>query len=691
MATAYGVYPEAHTVEARGEGRELVVRNRFYEVTHSLAHGGAISAVRLLKVSDENLLLAPMDAELRLADAPHPFALDATARVEQPAGTATIVAEGPLRDRDGKDCGATLRVTYEHRWGYIKVRQEWRFPAGGLEVRTLTAQRWRVIPALTHYGLRPGAAAEVSSWTGHFGVCQWGHFTPGRAFDCAVESRHVPRYLCVAEPGRRGLEWFVGSQLAQWDYQTTGSPGHGCLWLGQQASPLAVAWHACPLDLPRGSRRLSGTLVFDSYIGIPIISGAAHQPYLHTSFNRHAWPTAETVAGWAARGIRTAHFHHDGDSFDDGLFWRDGRYPPFEPADMREYDRVIAECHRHGIRVATYFSNKELHPSTAAYQAHGAEWARLPDDRGEQLHNRYKSDEFGAQMCLRSGWLDFHKEYIDTVLKHHALDGTYFDWNVALYCHNVAHVRGGAPVPPGMGDWALSPAGHWDMDELLDLVEWTRRRVGPEGMMIIHNTMVPMAAIENFADHIVAMEWGYAQLATGAPALDELPLEWQFMGARPRGVIGYGCLAKDTPEAVHRQMNVRCLLSGTAPWPALELDTEMFAPLRGLDLRGYRFRDWRTPVATTAAPGVATASYVRPGELLLLAGEFHGHARRVSLVVPLAEAGLGAAGTPAGAARYRVSLVGGRERVVTAQPDGTLRLPIALPANGVTLVRVTAA
>ena len=41
---------------------------------------------------------------------------------------------------------------------------------------------------------------------------------------------------------------------------------------------------------------------------------------------------------------------NDGDSFRDGHFWRDGSYPPCEPDDMQEYDRVIADCHRHGIR-----------------------------------------------------------------------------------------------------------------------------------------------------------------------------------------------------------------------------------------------------------------------------------------------------------------------------------------------------
>jgi hypothetical protein len=118
------------------------------------------------------------------------------------------------------------------------------------------------------------------------------------------------------------------------------------------------------------------------------------------------------------------------------------------------------------------------------------------------------------------------KGYIDTVLSHHALDGVYYDWNVALYCHNPRHV-GGEVIPskiPSMGAHAFSPLGHWDMDELVDLMEWTRKRVGQDGLVIVHNTMVPCAAIENFADYVVAMEWGYGKLSTGAPDLADLPL-----------------------------------------------------------------------------------------------------------------------------------------------------------------------
>jgi hypothetical protein len=334
--------------------------------------------------------------------------------------------------------------------------------------------------------------------------------------------------------------------------------------------------------------------------------------------------------------------------------------------------------------VATYFSNKELHPTTDAYKKHGQEWARLPGDRAEQLHNFYSGDEYGAQMCLRSGWLDQLKQNIDTVLSHHPLNGVYYDWNVALYCHNAAHGAGKPPVTPwespGLGSHAFSPAGHWDVDELVDLMEWTRRRVGRDGLIIVHNTMVPSAVTENFADHIVAMEWGYSRLSVGAPPLAELPLEWNFLGARPRGVIGYGCLEPTASQSVHRQMTLRCLLTGVAPWTAADLDLEMFAPLKGFDLSEYRFSDWRhSPVRVGTGQDMsgnlaAAAVYAKEGSALVLVGNLTGQAQTVRCFFDSATLG-----------GHRWRLLSGK----TVQPGPSANeIELPLPPDGLVLLEV---
>lgn len=224
--------------------------------------------------------------------------------------------------------------------------------------------------------------------------------------------------MILVDSGVEGIEWFVGSDLSQWELQLAGRRGPGRCRLEPSLDPPGLALSISPL-------------------------------------------------------------------------WRDGSYPPYP--DMDRYDKVLDDCRRAGIRTATYFSNKKLHPSTKEFQEHGQTWSRK-NRKGDLRHNFYRRPdrEFSVQMCLRSGWLDFLKFSNDRLLKNHPLDGVYYDWNVALFCCNPLHEADHDGTEPAKG--------HWDMDELLELMEWTRRRVGPDGLIIVHNTKVPMYAMENFAD-----------------------------------------------------------------------------------------------------------------------------------------------------------------------------------------------
>jgi hypothetical protein len=373
---------------------------------------------------------------------------------------------------------------------------------------------------------------------------------------------------------------------------------------------------------------LPRSCVFDCYLGLPLREDGAQRPWLHTSFNRNRgdWVAPDQIRQWATNGIQTVHCHNDGDYYDDGLFWRDGSYPPYP--DMDKYNAVIEQCHRAGIRVATYFSNKELHPATREFQEHGRTWARL-DRQGTVQHNFFRgTNEFGAQMCLRSGWLDFLKLSIDRVLTNHPLDGVYYDWNVALLCWNARHAAAAG------GLTATNAPPHWDIDALLDLMEWTRRRVGPSGLVIVHNTTTPMLVTENFADYIVANEWGYGTWKEPGPALAELPLEWSLVGARSRGVISYGQLDAQSPRRLHRLFALEALVAGVTPWPASPETFELVPQLEPVgDFATCRFADWRNPAVRIEAARCAAAVYSRDGEAYLLLANLDKDAREVTCVV----------------------------------------------------------
>ena len=214
------------------------------------------------------------------------------------------------------------------------------------------------------------------------------------------------------------------------------------------------------------------------------------------------------------------------------------------------------------------------------------------------------------------------------------------------------------------------------MDELVDLMEWTRQRVGPEGLVIAHNTMTPCAALENFADYIVAIEWGYAHLTRAVPRPDELPLEWSFMGSRSRGVIEYGTLVADVADQLRRQLGLLCLITGVAPWTASQTALELFEPLKGLDFSGYRFFDWRNPAIRLDNPALAGAIYTRGNEGLALVANLSSEPQQGRACLDP-----GAIGLPSGAAAR-----GPETRALSRIDDHSLQ--VSLEAAGLALLEI---
>ena len=604
-------WPESYSVQRDDRSGRLILETPYYRIEHDLRHGGAIARIHLTHGKADNLLLRPVltrmvDERGQVFTDTDDSRAQVSHRTDQLTEVVTVQAR--LTDSEGRTAPVRVTTQFEYHWGYIKIHKE--FEGDPVRVRELCPFSAVVVPSLTDYGYREGITEEEGGQPFPFGSNRWGKLRASS--DQPVRVNFMPRSLLLADPGVEGLEWFAGSDLAQWDLQLTKRRGQGQFALARSATPAGVAVTIAPFSNPTNTIALPKTCAFDFYLGLPILPGHALRPWLHTSFNRNRgeWVTTDQVQRWAEQGIQTIHCHNDGDYYDDGLFWRDGSYPPYP--DMDRYDKVIADAQRAGIRVATYFSNKELHPSTREFQEHGAEWART-DLKGRIQHNFFRgTNEFGAQMCLRSGWLDYLKLSIDRVLKNHPLDGVYYDWNVALYCCNAAHEGKEA------GQVA---AGHWDIDELLNLMEWTRRRVGPNGLVIVHNTTTPMFTMENFADDIVANEWGYGAWKDPGPALQDLPLEWSLVNARARGVISYGQLDAQSPRRLHRLFALEALLSGVTPWPASPETFELYSALKPLgEIERWPFSDWRNDAVALEGGRCASAVYSRPGEAFVLVG-----------------------------------------------------------------------
>jgi len=626
--SAAGVWPQQYTVQKDESVGRLRLSTPYYTVVHDLQQGGAISAIRLTHGRATNLLVQPLATRIQnengtsFTDLP-----DTRAGVthHREGLTERVIVEARLMDDQGNASDVKLRTTFVYHWGYIKIRKEFLGPPAGARVREVCPVTVVLAPSLSDYGYREGTTEAEGAPAFSFGSNRWGKLRPGNSGTPPVTLLQVPRSMLFADAGVEGVEWFVGSDLAQWDLQLAGRRGQArCQW-SLQEQPTGLALAVAPFFSTNATVVLSNQCRFDFYLGIPLKEESAQPPWLHTSFNRNrgAWVTPAQIQHWAASGIQTVHCHNDGDYYGDGLFWRDGAYPPYP--DMAGFDQVLTHCRQAGIRTATYFSNKELHPDTREFQEQGRVWGRM-DRAGNLRHNFYAgTNEFGAQMCLRSGWLEFLKSSIDRVLKRHPLDGVYYDWNVALYCANPVH-EGKKP-----GEVA---AGHWDIDELLDLMEWTRRRVGPQGLVIVHNTTTPMFSLENFANHVVANEWGYGRWKDTGPRLEDLPLEWSLVGARSRGVISYGQLNAESPARLHRLFALQALLSGVTPWPASPVTFELVKQLQPVgDFPAYRFADWRNQAVSLAGDRCATAIYSRPGEAYALLSNLQDHSLEVRCVV----------------------------------------------------------
>lgn len=621
-------WPEKYAVQKDEAAGRLRLSTPYYTVTHDLKRGGAISEIRLTNGRATNLLIQPLAMRIETENGTHFTDLpDDKARVthRQDGLTEIVTVESRLLDEQGRASHVSVRTVFAYHWGYLKIHRKFLSPPAGVRVREVCPVTMVLAPSLSDYGYREGITEAEGAPAFSFGSNRWGKMRRSHPADPPVTLSYVPRSLLFADAGVEGLEWFVSSDLSQWDLQLTGQRGQARSQLTLQDQPPGIAVAIAPFFSTNATVVLSNACQFDFYLGLPLKEQSARSPWLHTSFNRNrgAWVTPAQIQRWAESGIQTVHCHNDGDYYGDGLFWRDGSYPPYP--DLAKFDQVLTNCHQAGLRTATYFSNKELHPSTPEFQEHGMTWGRL-NRAGKLQHNFYAgTNEFGAQMCLRSGWIEFLKHSIDRVLENHPLDGVYYDWNVALYCANGQH-EGKAP-----GEAA---AGHWDIDELLDLMEWTRHRVGPNGLVIIHDTTTPMFSVENFSDHVVANEWGYGTWKDDGPKLEDLPLEWSLVGARSRGVISYGQLNAQSPPRLHRLFAQQALLSGVTPWPASPATFELVKQLKPLgDFQSYRFADWRNPAVTLEGGRCASAIYSRPGETYVLLSNLQDHPQEARCVV----------------------------------------------------------
>ncbi len=623
-------WPQEYKVRSDRKKNVLNLSTPFYQVEQNSIRGGNISRVTYTYGKEENLLMEPVGVRIVAADGKEEYSdiSDTPAEItyENSGRTVRVTTNCNLRTKSGKLSSISLKTIYEYCWGYIKIRKELYFP-DSLMIKTLILFNLRLSPDLSDYGYRPGITEQANTLPFGFNVIKWRKQRSGTHFDLPLYTSSVPEYLVFLNQGVEGIEWFMSDNCWQWDYQMTGKPGTGLCSVTGSYNPRGIDATICPVNLPEGYITVKGTYVFDSYLGLSVLPGRANRDWLHAIINRNSgkWITNNEIMDWARSGVSTASYQDDSDLDHDGIFWKDGVYPPYSNEEMNKLDDILDLCHQQGIKTSVYFSLKEFHPSATAFKNSGEVWGRRYNDKNELKYTRSASgDLYGAEMCLKSGWKDYLESNVDQTLSNHKLDGVYYDWNVSLYCNNQLHAGKSAADKRdknGTGVMNITPDGHRDIDELIELMEWTRQRVGPDGLLIIHNTMVPMLVTENFANYVASMEWGYGKLIKDIPPLTELPPEWNFAGARSRGIIGRGTIYAGSPEELRKKLTLEALLTGVTPWPLMPEAIEMHRKLLPLgDLSQYKFADWRNKAVNLNDTLCASAIYSKPDTAFLIIG-----------------------------------------------------------------------
>lgn len=635
------------------------VQSDYWVTEHVKRMGGALASVAFTRGSRKNILVSPMTSYFRRKEGGN-YVYYEEAGYSRPEMSVTAKGEnvvvetgGQYANKEGKTIPARYRRIYEYRpYGLIKVRLEMECRKPIDAVMEVGASSCRVDSRLNTVAYR--AAPEMSHDPTFFTRCAWHEFSgTGSSYrdNQLTCGRYMPLYLGVMERGVEGLEWILGDNYRAFGSVLTGEggqsfcgvipdPGKNAFWI--KIEPYGN-W-AVPIELK------PGIYVFEYYLGLPFSKGRNVVPrQWHHMGISNDWPNEKTLDHYASCGVRLLRLHND--YREDGNFWHDGCYPPYDPENMKRMDWVIEQAHERGMKIVPYFSLKELHPDCPEYGRHVEEWKRVIDREQNVMHNYYGSGEFGVQMCLKSGWLDYRKKSIDLVLARHQFDGIYYDWVLGLYCLHPGHMNG---------------KPHTDAEELLDLLQWTRRRVGVSGMVFIHLSGLPMMTVENLTDLVITHE----EMTDISPIPGGFCPEADYAGIVGHVICGAG----------GKKFILSCFVEGLFSYHD-DAALEEMKKLSAYPLEEYKFEKGSRAAVATNGPEIVASLYWRRDRALIYAVNLGSQRRAADLKVDLMKRGWPAQ-------RRVICRASSANRQVTVKSLLTRGISVSLPALESRLIEI---
>lgn len=469
------------------------------EIEHLAAAGGAWSSIVLRGGPGGNLLRAPLTSSLRLlrpgggkpgtdgTEGQSPFSTYSEQNEKSPrlwtetaGGVPIVVAEGTYRDAEGRPIpvGYRRRTAY-HQHGLVWTTLEIMSDSGCdgvVEARTLELPlRGGLTDCLVRLHPTQGGGADLLGAHGRFALQREGRHA-------AFLSRYTPLQIVCRGQSGAGIEVFPGSELAEWDCALKPDTGLGLYSVACHADGADVLLAPYCMALRRMPARIQGTVTLRLGIGLPLTRqrAARDEPRHVLVTNRCAGD--QDFVRWARAGVALLRYQ---DSCHEGAFWRNGAYPPYDEAGMRELRRMIEAAHRHGLKIVPYVSLKELHPETPAWREYAAQWMHMAAHSLGSVHTWVGNEQRGGLMCMRSGWSGYCRQYVETLLSALPWDGLELDLAIPHACCHSEHGRG--PF-------------HTDVESVLDFVCHCRERVGAQGLLVLRGSAEDSVLLANLAD-----------------------------------------------------------------------------------------------------------------------------------------------------------------------------------------------
>ncbi len=486
---------------ARCEGKSVVVENRYVKCVHDPAAAGGICEAVIKNGSGKSLFAAPQSFIVGITENGlyHIYkAAEADYRISENRGNPVLDFRSVFKDAAGVVLeGLLLNLHVEYTpWGEALFRAEFDAARriddlGMVQVGSLYASG-----DMNCMALQESLHESISPYMGNC-VKRYEELFPSP--HAVYESSHLPRSLLMFRKGVEGFQMILGDDLAQWDSIGGTLPG---LQMGYVAWRNAQKYYEIrfsALDCRRDGQYLEGKTPFDFSIAFPfvrekmapLVPCAGNIFHVERGFENR-WPLQSDIEALKNASVSLMRLHNDGDIFDNGIFWRDGDYPPYPPEEMAKMDKMLARANAAGIDVAPYFSLHEYHPDAPGFAENAEDWGRIAVEGDGIIPSYSGHGYYGYQMCLKTGWFKKRIDTIDEVLRKHPFKGVYYDWCSAKECLAPEHGR-----------------RHWDFRELINLLEWSYDRVAEhDGAVYLHLTRQPNIVAGNIASLVLTEEIG---------------------------------------------------------------------------------------------------------------------------------------------------------------------------------------